>query len=111
MSHHRTPYQSFGEFIQLNRKRMRLSQTALSVLLDVDRAHLSRIECGIKQLATDKLEPLADVFKLKLAEVQREFYADLIVSEILRNNCPESVLETARAKVKYLKAMHKEPVI
>lgn len=105
--HNRTPFQSFGEFIQHNRKKSRLSQTSLALMLEVDRAHLSRIECGIKQLHPEKLEPLSRIFKLKLAEVQREFYSDLIVNEILRNNCPESVLETARAKVKYLKATHK----
>lgn len=61
---------SFGEFIKLHRIELNLSQESLAKKLGIDRALLSRIECGRKAFAAEKLPLLAkalyfDVSKLK----------------------------------------------
>jgi transcriptional regulator with XRE-family HTH domain len=90
---------NFGVFIKRHRKIKGLSQDDLADKLDIERAHLSRIECGRKKFRVEKLERLAQALGIELAELKKEFYSDFFAEQIFENECPVGVLEITRQKV------------
>lgn len=90
---------SFGHFIRTCRVTSGLSQTELADRLGIERAHLSRIECGKKKLRIEKLESLSQALDIDLADLKKEFYSDVFAEEIFRNDCPVTVLEATRQKI------------
>lgn len=95
-------YRPFGRLIQQHRKKYKLTQTAFAAMLGIERSHLSRIECGSKQMQPQMLKTVADIFHLNLTDLKREFYSDRIVQQVMQNTYPASVLKIAQAKIAHL---------
>ncbi|PTQ96522.1 helix-turn-helix protein [Mucilaginibacter yixingensis] len=93
------PLNSFGHFIKACRITAGLSQTILASHLGIARAHLSRIECGKKKLRIEKLETLSHALDINLTDLKKEFYSDIFAEEILKNDCPITVLEATKQKI------------
>lgn len=62
---------NFGAYIKEQRMEMKLSQATLAELLGIDRALLSRIETGKKELDVQKLPLLAEALYMDMAEMNR----------------------------------------
>ena len=65
---------SFGAFIKKHRLELCLSQEDFARKINIERAQLSRVECGKKPLNVDKLKELAKALYLDLEIVKKEYY-------------------------------------
>lgn len=75
-------FASFGAFIKKHRLELCLSQEDFARKINVERAQLSRIECGRKSLNVDKLKELAEAINIDLETVRKEYYRYRIVQLI-----------------------------
>ena len=62
-------FPSFGAYIKDHRMELNLSQAALAEKINIDRALLSRIETGKKELNTDRLLLLAKALYINIDEL------------------------------------------
>ena len=96
--------ETFGEFIKRLRTENELTLTQLAAKLDLDSANLSKIENNKREFDEKRLELLANVFSLELAQLRTEFFSDIIAKKIYENNCDSETLILAEQKVEYLKS-------
>ena len=96
--------ETFGEYIKRLRTENELTLTQLAAKLDLDSANLSKIENNKREFDEKRLELLANVFNLDLAQLRTEFFSDLIAKKIYENNCDSETLILAEQKVEYLKS-------
>ncbi|MEO7211642.1 helix-turn-helix domain-containing protein [Mucilaginibacter sp.] len=62
-------FSSFGAYIKEHRLELNLSQAALAAKINIDRALLSRIETGKKEVGADKLPLLARALYINIDEL------------------------------------------
>ncbi|MDD2563988.1 MAG: helix-turn-helix transcriptional regulator [Salinivirgaceae bacterium] len=96
--------ETFGEYIKRLRTENELTLTQLAAKLDLDSANLSKIENNKREFDEKRLELLASVFNLDLAQLRTEFFSDIIAKKIYENNCGTETLILAEQKVEYLKS-------
>ncbi len=96
--------ETFGEYIKRLRTENNLTLTQLAAKLDLDSANLSKIENNKRDFDEKRLELLANVFNLDLANLRTEFFSDIIAKKIYENNCNSETLILAEQKVEYLKS-------
>ncbi len=96
--------ETFGEYIKRLRTENNLTLTQLAAKLDLDSANLSKIENNKRDFDEKRLELLANVFNLDLANLRSEFFSDIIAKKIYENNCNSETLILAEQKVEYLKS-------
>ncbi len=96
--------ETFGEYIKRLRTENNLTLTQLAAKLDLDSANLSKIENNKRDFDEKRLELLANVFNLDLANLRTEFFSDIIAKKIYENNCDSETLILAEQKVEYLKS-------
>lgn len=96
--------ETFGEYIKRLRTENELTLTQLAAKLDLDSANLSKIENNKREFDEKRLELLANVFSLDLAQLRTEFFSDIIAKKIYENNCNSETLILAEQKVEYLKS-------
>lgn len=96
--------ETFGEYIKRLRTENVLTLTQLAAKLDLDSANLSKIENNKREFDEKRLELLANVFNLDLAQLRTEFFSDIIAKKIYENNCDSETLILAEQKVEYLKS-------
>ena len=96
--------ETFGEYIKRLRTENELTLTQLAAKLDLDSANLSKIENNKREFDEKRLELLANVFNLDLAQLRTEFFSDIIPKKIYENNCDSETLILAEQKVEYLKS-------
>ena len=96
--------ETFVEYIKRLRTENELTLTQLAAKLDLDSANLSKIENNKREFDEKRLELLANVFNLDLAQLRTEFFSDIIAKKIYENNCDSETLILAEQKVEYLKS-------
>lgn len=96
--------ETLGEYIKRLRTENELTLTQLAAKLDLDSANLSKIENNKREFDEKRLELLANVFSLDLAQLRTEFFSDIIAKKIYENNCNSETLILAEQKVEYLKS-------
>lgn len=96
--------ETFGEYIKRLRTENGLTLTQLAAKLELDFANLSKIENNKREFDEKRLELLANVFHLDLAQLRIEFFSDIIAKKIYENNCDNETLILAEQKVEYLKS-------
>ncbi|MBK9224306.1 MAG: helix-turn-helix transcriptional regulator [Flavobacterium sp.] len=96
--------ETFGEYIKRLRTENELTLTQLAAKLELDSANLSKIENNKREFDEKRLELLANVFNLDLAQLRTEFFSDIIAKKIYENNCDSETLILAEQKVEYLKS-------
>lgn len=96
--------ETFGEYIKRLRTENELTLTQLAAKLDLDSANLSKIENNKREFDEKRLELLANVFSIDLAQLRTEFFSDIIAKKIYENNCDSETLILAEQKVEYLKS-------
>ena len=70
--------ETFGDYIRKAREEKNLPLRKVAAHLDIDTSTLSKVERGDRPASADYLQPLADILKLDLKEVQTKFIADKI---------------------------------
>ena len=96
--------ETFGEYIKRLRTENEFTLTQLAAKLDLDSANLSKIENNKREFDEKRLELLAKVFNLDIAQLRTEFFSDIIAKKIYENNCDSQTLILAEQKVEYLKS-------
>lgn len=69
---------TFGDYIRKEREEKNLPLRKVAAHLDIDTSTLSKVERGDRPASPDYLQPLAEILKLDLKEVQTKFIADKI---------------------------------
>lgn len=70
--------ETFGAYIKKARETINLPLRKVAAHLDIDTSTLSKVERGDRPASPDYLQPLAEILKLDLKEVQTKFIADKI---------------------------------
>lgn len=70
--------ETFGDYIKKARETMKLPLRKVAAHLDIDTSTLSKVERGDRPASSNYLQPLAEILKLDLKEVQTKFIADKI---------------------------------
>lgn len=92
---------TFGEYIRLLRKEQGLTLTKLAAKLDLDSANLSKMENGIRDFDVKKLNDIADIFKINIEDLRREYITDQIGKKIYETNCSHELLILAEENAEY----------
>lgn len=74
----------FGEKIKLLREKQKLFLRQVAAQLDMDTAQLSKIEKGVRQLKKEQIQPLAEIIKADVEELQTLWIADQL-NEIIKD--------------------------
>lgn len=96
--------ETLGEYIHRLRIQQGLTLTKLAAALDIDQSTLSKIENQKRSISQEILPKLAEVFKLNIRTLQKEFYSEKIAELIYREQDSSEVLKLAEEKTKYLKS-------
>jgi len=89
----------FGAFIKKYREELHITQENFAKKIRIDRAQLSRIECGKKPINLNKLKAVSKALYLDYQEVKREYYSYQLAEIIDESGYDESVLFSAREKL------------
>lgn len=93
--------ETFGEYIHNLRVENGLTLTKLAAALDIDQSTLSKIENQKRNVPKEILPKLANVFKLDIKKLEKEFYSEKIAEIIYRVPDPTELLILAEEKAKY----------
>jgi transcriptional regulator with XRE-family HTH domain len=99
---------AFGEYIRELRNLGELTLTQLAAKLDLDSANLSKIENGKRDFDEKLLLKLAQVFKLNIKELKKEFVSDQIAKQIYECNCTKEMLVVAEEKAAYRRQLNNQ---
>jgi len=95
--------ETFGEYIHKLRVDHGLTLTKLAAALDIDQSTLSKIENKKRSIPEVILPKLAEVFKLNIKTLEREFYSEKIAEIIYQESDSTEWLKLAKKKAKYFK--------
>ncbi|HMG11172.1 MAG TPA: helix-turn-helix domain-containing protein [Mucilaginibacter sp.] len=93
---------NFGAYIKKQRLELNISQEDLAKKIKIDRAQLSRIECGKNQLNADKLKALSQALYLNTDVLTKEYYSYRLAELIEESGYKEMILNSAKEKLNNL---------
>ncbi|QTD38769.1 helix-turn-helix transcriptional regulator [Polaribacter batillariae] len=94
---------TFGEFLRSERDRKGLNQSDFGQEVGVIMTDISKIENGHKKFPYANLQRLADFLKKDIEELKNLYVADILVDEVHKYNCSDSVFSVAESQSKYLR--------
>lgn len=97
---------SFGKFIKTERERKGWSQTEFGALIKLNTPLVSRIENDKKQLTSDKIKLLAELFEMDYNAVKDLYFANKFAKEAFQYNCSENVFVVAQNQTKYFREIN-----
>jgi transcriptional regulator with XRE-family HTH domain len=93
---------NFGAYIKKQRLELNISQEDLAKKIRIDRAQLSRIECGKNHLNADKLKALSQALYLNPDVLTKEYYSYRLAELIEESGYKEMILNSAKEKLNNL---------
>lgn len=97
---------SFGKFIKSEREKKGWSQTEFGALIKINTPLVSRIENDKKQLTSDKIKLLAELFEMDYNAVKDLYFADKFAKEAFQYDCSENVFVVAQTQTKYFREIN-----
>lgn len=94
---------TFGEFLRSERDKKELNQSDFGQEVGVIMTDISKIENGHKKFPYANLQRLADFLKKDIEELKNLYVADILVDEVHKYNCSDSVFSVAESQSKYLR--------
>jgi transcriptional regulator with XRE-family HTH domain len=94
---------TFGEFLKKERNKKGLNQSDFGQQFGIIMTDLSKIENGKKRFPATQLEKLSDFLNIDFIKVKDLFVADILVEEVRKYGCSDSVFTVAESQSKYLK--------
>lgn len=92
---------SFGAFIKKHRLALKISQEELGRETKIDRAELSRIECGKKSPGPEKLIILSKALGIELDNLTKEYYSSRIVNMVEESGFSDLILKNVLTRLNY----------
>jgi transcriptional regulator with XRE-family HTH domain len=93
---------NFGAYIKKQRLELNISQEDLAKRIKIDRAQLSRIECGKNHINADKLKELSQALYLNSDVLTKEYYSYKLAELIEESGYKEMILNSAKEKLNNL---------
>lgn len=90
---------SFGAFIKKHRLALKISQEKLSRETNIDRAELSRIECGKKSPGAEKLILLSKALYIDLDSLTKEYYSSRILNMVEESGFSDVILKNVLTRL------------
>ena len=97
---------SFGKFIKTEREKKGWSQTEFGALIKINTPLVSRIENDKKNLTSDKVKLLAELFGMDYNAVKDLYFADKFAKEAFQYDCSENVFVVAETQTKYFREIN-----
>lgn len=97
---------SFGNYIKTNREKKGWSQTEFGAKVKINTPAVSKIENDRKKFPIDKLELLAQLFKLNYNKVKDLYFADKFAKEAYKYNCSDNIFKVAEDQSTYIKTIN-----
>lgn len=94
---------TFRETLRAERKRLGLNQSEFGQELGIIMTDISKIENGRKKFPFENLEKLAELLNKDFEELKRLFVAEILIEEVNKYSCDESVYALAENQSNYLK--------
>jgi len=94
---------SFGNFIKQEREKNGWTQTDFGAKIGINSSAVSRIEHGAKQISSNKLSVLSNLFSIEISKVKELYFADKFARDVYKFDCPNTVFIAAEEEVRYLR--------
>lgn len=94
---------TFGEFLRNERKKRDLNQNDFGLKVGLIMTDVSKVENGRKKFPFDNLDKLASFLNKDLEELKSLYVADILVNEVHKYECSDSVFAIAEAQSRYVK--------
>jgi len=94
---------TFGEFLRKKREQKGLNQSDFGQEIGIIMTDISKIENGRKKFPFQSLQKLAEFICIDIDKLKTLFVADIIVDEVNKYKCSESVFSVAEEQFKYLR--------
>lgn len=94
---------TFGEFLRSERDKKSLNQSDFGQEVGVIMTDISKIENGHKKFPYSNLQRLADFLKKDIEVLKNLYVVDILVEEVHKYNCSDSVFSVAESQSKYVR--------
>lgn len=94
---------TFGEFIKKEREKKEMNQSDFGQEIGIIMTDISKIENSRKKFPFQQLHKLADFIGKELDELKTLYVADILVEEVHKYKCSDTVFSVAEEQSKYLK--------
>ncbi len=94
---------TFGEFLRKQRIKKEMNQSDFGQEIGIIMTDISKIENGRKKYPFQQLQKLADFIGKELDELKTLYVADILVEEVHKYKCSDTVFSVAEEQYKYLK--------
>lgn len=94
---------TFGEFVKSERDKMGLNQSDFGQKVGVIMTDISKIENGHKKFPYSNLQRLAESLNKGFEELKNLYVADILVEEVHKYNCSDSVFSVAETQSRYVR--------
>lgn len=95
---------TFGEFLRKEREKKEMNQSVFGQNIGIIMTDISKIENGHKKFPFSHLQKLADFIEKDIEELKTIYVADILVDEVHKYDCSDSVFSVAEEQSKYLKS-------
>lgn len=95
---------TFGDYIKKEREKRGWTQTDFGAKIGINSSAVSRVENGTKQISSNKLSVVSEVFDVDLSTIKDLYYGEKFAKEAYNSNCPDSVFLTAERSLKLLRS-------
>jgi transcriptional regulator with XRE-family HTH domain len=97
----------FGEMIRTLREKQHLYLRQVAPLLEMDTAHLSKIEKGVRQLKRDQIPLIARILNAKNDELMILWLADQIYALVKDEKLANEAIQVAEKNINLKKKKNK----
>jgi transcriptional regulator with XRE-family HTH domain len=94
-------YQTFGDIIQSERKKRKLTLKEVANETGIDFSTLAKIEKNQRGPSEEFLKQIAKVLALDERDLRKNYLSDVLVEKIYNDINPVEVLKLAEKKVEY----------
>ena len=94
---------TFGEFLRSERDKKGLNQSDFGQKVGVIMTDISKIENGHKKFPYVNLRRLAVFLNKDIEELKNLYVADILVEEVHKYNCSDTVFSVAESQSKYIR--------
>jgi len=94
---------TFGEFLRSERDKKGLNQSDFGQKVGVIMTDISKIENGRKKFPYSNFQKLANFLKKDIEKLKDLYVADILVEEVHKYNCSDSVFSVAESQSKYVR--------
>ena len=94
---------TFGEFLKKEREKKEMNQSEFGQKIGIIMTDISKIENGRKRFPFQNINKLAELIDMDIEKLKTFYVANILVVEVHKYECSDSVFAIAEEQSKYLK--------